>query len=65
MKDAEQRLVDLEVRYTHADTLLRELNDVVYAQQKTIDGLVKRVKALEERLRSLGEEPPGEPPPHY
>lgn len=61
----EQRFIDLEVRYAHADKLLKELNDVIYAQQKTIDSMLKRIKALEERVRSLGEDAPGEPPPHY
>ncbi len=61
----EQRIVDLEVRYAHAEKLLGELSDVIYAQQKTIDSLTTRMKSLEERVLGLGEEPAGGPPPHY
>lgn len=62
----EQRLVDLEVRYTHVDRLLSELSDVVYAQQRIVDNLIARIKVLEERVRALSEESGSDaPPPHY
>lgn len=62
----DQRIVDLEVRYTHIERLLGELSDVVYAQQRAIDNLVVRVQALEERMRALSEQAPGDAvPPHY
>lgn len=63
----EERLVDLEVRYTHQQDELRKLSDTVFAQQKLIQALTIRVKALEEQLAALLEEgqPRDQPPPHY
>jgi SlyX protein len=61
----EKRLVDLEVRYTHLERLLDELNLVLFAQQRQIDGLEKQVQALRARLADAGDQVANEPPPHY
>lgn len=62
-----ERLVDLEVRYTHQQDVLDKLSDTVFEQQKLVDALTVRVKALEERVAELLEEgqPRDQPPPHY
>ncbi len=62
-----ERLVDLEVRYTHQQDVLDKLSDAVFEQQKVIDALSARVKALEERVTHLLEDrgPADQPPPHY
>jgi len=62
-----ERLVDLEVRYTHQQDVLDKLSDTVFEQQKLVDALNVRVKALEERVAQLLEErqPADQPPPHY
>ena len=67
---AEARLIELEVRYTHQETLLRELSDVVYAQRQEIDALKQRLTTLEGRLGDVGDterptDPSEEIPPHY
>jgi SlyX protein len=64
----ESRLVDLEVRYTHLERQFAELSQVVFEQQKLIDGLQKELLALRGKLGELGA--PGDqfsndPPPHY
>lgn len=59
----EQRLVDLEVRYTHLERLVEELNQVVFAQQQTIDRLVRQLTELGERVEVAS--PAAEKPPHY
>ena len=62
----EQRLVDLEVRYTHLERLVEELNEVVFAQQQTIDRLVRQLAELAERAEVAGPPAPAaEKPPHY
>jgi uncharacterized coiled-coil protein SlyX len=65
----DQRLTELEIRYTHQASLLEELSCVLYEQQRVIQKLEARVTELERRAR---EEPegglgpvPNEPPPHY
>jgi uncharacterized coiled-coil protein SlyX len=60
----EQRLVDLEVRYTHLEQQLSELSQVVFEQQKQLDRMAKEIVSLRARL---GDEDNGQdqPPPHY
>lgn len=59
----ESRLVDLEIRYSHLERQLAELNHVVFEQQKLIDGLVLQLRAIKGRLEN--EDKPHEKPPHY
>jgi uncharacterized coiled-coil protein SlyX len=61
----EDRLVDLEIRYTHLERQLDELNGVVVAQQKVIDGLVKRLGDVTARVAELGAAQANDRPPHY
>jgi SlyX protein len=60
----ENRLVDLEVRYTHLERLVEDLNRVVFAQQQVIDRVVKQLAELAQRV-GPPEASPGEKPPHY
>jgi uncharacterized coiled-coil protein SlyX len=61
----EERLVELEIRYTHLEQQILELNQVVFAQQKLMDGLAKQLTAIVGRMGQFAETPPGEKPPHY
>lgn len=65
----EARLTDLEIRYTHLTVQLEELSDVLFAQQRVIDGLEKRLRELEQQSADdgmqLGAGPAAERPPHY
>lgn len=65
----EERIIELETRYTHQQAMLQDLSDVLFAQQKTIDALKSEVEWLKKRLEAFE---PGlvdvtgdEPPPHY
>lgn len=67
---SDERLVDIETKLAYQDHLLLELNDVITDQQARIMHLEERYRALLDRVRSLGEAPPGdetasERPPHY
>ena len=60
------RLVNIEMKISHQDLIIEELNQVIYQQQQTIDGLSKKLKLIEEQFRAdpnIG--PAGEKPPHY
>jgi uncharacterized coiled-coil protein SlyX len=61
----EERLVDLEIRYTYLERQLAELNEVVVEQRQTIDGLQTLLNALRARVAELDESPRNERPPHY
>jgi SlyX protein len=66
----EQRLTDMEMLIMHQGHVIDQLNEVVTAQQNSIDRLIKELKIIKEHLRGINasdnklpsEE---EPPPHY
>ena len=67
--DIEQRLTDLEIKFSFAEDALDQLNEVVVRQQALIETLAREVTGLRQRtddgsgaaLRSLRDELP----PHY
>ncbi|MBK6513199.1 MAG: SlyX family protein [Polyangiaceae bacterium] len=61
----DERLTDLEIRYTHQERLVEDLSRVVHEQRALIDRLDGRVKELERRLFTLEDPTPNEVPPHY
>ena len=61
----EPRVVDLEIRYSHLEKQLAELNQVVFEQQKSIALLQQQLLAVRTRLSGLGEPMENEKPPHY
>ncbi len=63
--DVERRVIELEIKLTHQDRLLEELNEVVIEQRASLDKLHKRTDALEKALFALQDDPGNEPPPHY
>lgn len=68
MTDDAERLEALEIRLTHQDRTIEELNAVVTQQWTTIEHLRRRLDAMEEQVRSGGyiADPSSEkPPPHY
>lgn len=60
----ENRIVNLEVRYTHLERQVDELSQVVFEQRKVIDRMARELRALQARL-GVDDEPANEPPPHY
>jgi len=64
----EGRLIDLEIRLTHQESTIEELNDVVIKQQQQIDKLGNEVIMARQRLSELDNTPGPQqepPPPHY
>jgi len=61
----EERLVALEVRYTHLERQVDELSRVVFEQQKVIDRLTKELTVLRNSLGGVKVGAGDEPPPHY
>jgi uncharacterized coiled-coil protein SlyX len=61
----EDRLVTLEIRYTHLERQVDELSQVVFAQQQVIDRLTKELALLRSRASGVEAGPGPERPPHY
>ena len=61
----ESRLIDLEVRYTHLERQVAELSEVVFAQQRAIDGLLRQLSSTKAEVAQLGAPATNEKPPHY
>ena len=64
VKAIEDRITDLEIRYTHQEELVEALNGIIREQQETIDLLKKEVTRLLEQQHGR-ETHINEPPPHY
>ncbi|HLT29553.1 MAG TPA: SlyX family protein [Myxococcaceae bacterium] len=68
MPPSDDRLTELELRYTEQQHLLDELSAVLRSQQQTLDTLEARLRLLEKRVEAepgIVETSNRERPPHY
>lgn len=66
--NTEERLIELEVKFSHTERLVAELNDVLYQQQRELDALKDALKRLEEKTAAepgLVDAARNDRPPHY
>ncbi len=62
----DERLADLEIRITHQEDMIEELNKEIYRQQVKINDIEAILKALAARLVDIeSDRPINERPPHY
>ncbi len=66
----EEQLINIEIKISHHEHTINELNNVIYEQQKQIDKLEQTCKALIERIKTPNGNTPDnnnqhEIPPHY
>ena len=65
----EERVVELELRFTEQQRLLQELSDVVYAQAQALERLQHEVAAVGQKLAAfepgLVDATTSERPPHF
>jgi SlyX protein len=64
-EDMEDRLTTLEIRYTHLEHQVEELNQLIFDQQKVIDRLAHEIANLRAGAAGVESGPSNEPPPHY
>jgi len=65
-----EKIVDLEIRLTHQEDHILSLDKIVYEQDKLLSALLEKVKQMDEKLKSTGENnilsaDEESPPPHY
>ncbi len=67
MTSIEQRVDELEIRVAEQDRTIAELNDVITAQWKKLDGLERALQRLGEELQAMeqADAPANQKPPHY
>jgi SlyX protein len=61
----EDRLTTLEIRYTHLEHQVEELNQLLFDQQKVIDRLTREIARLRAGAAGVESDTSNEPPPHY
>lgn len=66
----EEKIVDLEIRLTHQEDHILSLDKIVYEQDKLLSALLEKVKQMDDKLKSTGENnilsvEEESPPPHY
>lgn len=66
----EDRLIEIEIKLSHQENTVEELNQVVCQQQKQIDNLEAICEALIRHVKELSDSAAeqratNEPPPHY
>jgi len=68
--DVAEKIIDLEIRLTHQEDHILSLDKIIYEQDKSLGALVIKVKALDDKLKTSGENnilsaDEEAPPPHY
>lgn len=63
----EDRIIDLEIKFTHQEKIIDELNEVIIEQGKEIIELKKKIKLLKDSFdqQLVKNEEEEVPPPHY
>ena len=65
----DQRLTEVETRYSYLERLVEDLSRVIHEQQRLIEALSTRLKRMEslvsEAIEQTDERPAQEKPPHY
>lgn len=66
----EDRIVDIEIKVTHLEDQVDEMNKVLFRQQQQIDQLTQALTSMAQRFRTLADSkeetsPADERPPHY
>lgn len=56
MEELRERVIELEIRYTHQSSMLDELNTELTTANLRIDALEREMRSLRDMLGSLGPE---------
>lgn len=68
----DEKLIELETKFSYQEDLLADLNEIVVKQQRQLDELLRELAALKDQLSEAIERGPAqtvgtqdEKPPHY
>jgi SlyX protein len=67
LTDSASRVDALEMRFTHQERIVADLNEVITAQWSKIDALQREIVKLREEFDAIAfpRDRPEPPPPHY
>ena len=73
MSDLENLIMELEIKNSHQEDTIEQLNEIIFEQQKDIDKFARHLEQIQNKLNNLQESnlhdnesmEPEEPPPHY
>ena len=69
MSELEKRVIELEIKISHQEHTIEQLNQLIIEHQNSMDMLLQQQKMLRQQIVSLQEanekEPADPPPPHY
>lgn len=69
MSDLKNRVVELEIKISHQEDTIEQLNQILIEQQNSMDMLLEQQKVLHQQITKLQDSNPKEgiepPPPHY
>lgn len=68
----EEKLIELETKFSYQEDLLSDLNGIVAKQQRQLDELIGEMSGIKEQLQdslergpAAGQQEQNEKPPHY
>ena len=68
----EEKLIELETKFSYQEDLLSDLNEIVAKQQRQLDELITEMSGIKEQFQDAaergsaeGHEEQDEKPPHY
>ncbi len=69
----EEKIMELETKFSFQEDLLQQLNEIVIRQQQQLDEIIGQMRIFKEQLEEVasegakapGEDPQHERPPHY
>ncbi len=69
MPDIEHRIMELEIKNSHLEDTIEQLNKIIFQQQQSIDTISRHLEQIQNKISNLQEsndkELPEPPPPHY
>jgi len=69
MSDLENRIMELEIKNSHQEDTIEQLNKIVFDQQTAIDKITRHLEQMQNKIDNIqdnhSKEPPEPPPPHY
>ncbi|MCU7837455.1 MAG: SlyX family protein [gamma proteobacterium symbiont of Taylorina sp.] len=69
MSDLEHRVMELEIKNSHHEDTIEQLNQIIFEQQKNIDTISRHLEQVQSKINHMQEnstiEESEPPPPHY